>query len=147
MTVARQNGEIIGTAVWYQPGRAKLTFRRQLQALPNLMKTFIAAPASFPRFAQLGGELEKRHPSQPHMYLSALGVSPAWHARGVGSALISTGTARADTQGLPCYLETFSEANVRFYRRHGFDVVGQGNDLIPGGPPFWFMTRPPETTV
>lgn len=147
VTVARRNGEIVGAAVWYPPGQAKLTFRRQLQALPSLAKVFAAAPASFARFARLGSELEKRHPAQPHMYLSALGVSPAWHAQGVGSALLDIGTARADAQGLLCYLETFSEANVRFYRRHGFEVVGQGSDLIPGGPPFWFMTRPPETAT
>lgn len=107
-------------------------------------ENFYRRATAFARFARLGGELEKRHPAQPHRYLSALGVSLAWHAQGVGSALLKLGTARADARGIPCHLETFSEANVRFYRQHGFDVVGQGNDLIPGGPPFWFMVRPAE---
>ena len=142
VTIAQQGDEVIGAALWYLPGQAKLSFRRQLQALPELIKTFAAAPTAFARFARLGGELEKRHPTQPHIYLSALGVSSAWRGQGVGSTLLSEGTARAEAQGLPCYLETFSEANVRFYRRHGFNVSGQGEGLIPDGPPFWFMTRP-----
>lgn len=135
VTVPRQKGDI-GAAVWYGPGQAKLTFSRQLQTVPELARIFAAAPASFLRFARLGSELEKRTPSAPHRYLSALGISPAWHGGGVGSALLELGTAGADAQGLPCYLETFSEANVRFYRRRGFEVVAQGDDLIPGGPPF-----------
>ena len=142
VTIAQQGDEIIGAAVWYPSGQAKLSFRRQLQTLPSLIKIFAAAPTAFVRFAQLGSELEKKHPAQPHIYLSALGVNPAWHGQGVGSTLLNKGTARADVQGLPCYLETFSEANVRFYRRHGFGVSGQGEGLIPNGPPFWFMTRP-----
>ncbi len=50
---------------------------------------------------------------------------------------------QADNARQLCYLETFSKQNVHFYRRHSFSVTGQGDDLIPGGPPFWFMTRLP----
>ena len=95
------------------------------------------------RFARLGGELGKRHPEEPHAYLAALGVSPAFSGQGVGSALVQAGTVRADAAQQLCYLETFSEQNVRFYERHGFEVTSSGDVLIPGGPPFWFMKRVP----
>ena len=143
VTVARQGGATLGAAVWLPPGQAKLTVKRQLKMIPELAKCFLVAPASFARFARLGGELGKRHPEEPHAYLAALGVSPAFSGQGVGSALVQAGTVRADAAQQLCYLETFSEQNVRFYRRHGFEVTSSGDVLIPGGPPFWFMKRVP----
>lgn len=101
--MARQKGDI-GVAVWYGPEQAKPTFSRQLQTAPELERIFAAAPASFLRFARFGSELEKKTPSAPQRYLSALGISPAWHGGGVGSALLELGTARADAQELSCYL-------------------------------------------
>ncbi len=137
-----QGSATLGAAVWFQPGQV-LTLGRQLKLTPELAKTFFAAPASFVRFARLGGTLAERRPDEPHAYLAALGVSPTFSGQGVGSALVQAGTVQADRARQRCYLETFSEPNVHFYKRHGFSVTGQGDDLIPGGPPFWFMTRPP----
>jgi hypothetical protein len=34
--------------------------------------------------------------------------------------------ARADAEGLPCYLETFLDTNVPFYKRNGFDLIAEG---------------------
>ena len=42
--------------------------------------------------------------------------------RGVGSALLEPALARADGEGMPCYLETQKEENLSFYARHGFAV-------------------------
>lgn len=145
VAVAQRDGQdsaTLGAAVWFQPGQV-LTLGRQLKLMPELAKTFFAAPASFVRFARLGGELAKRRPDEPHTYLAALGVSPTFSGQGVGSALMQEGTVQADRAQQRCYLETFSEQNVRFYKRHGFGVTGQDDDLIPGGPSFWFMTRLP----
>ncbi len=64
VTVAQQDGQgsaTLGAAVWFQPGQV-LTLGRQLKLTPELAKTFFAAPASFVRFARLGGELAKRRP-------------------------------------------------------------------------------------
>ena len=43
--------------------------------------------------------------------------------------------------GHPCYLETHTERNVRFYQRHGFAVVSETN-IPEDGPHFWLMARP-----
>jgi hypothetical protein len=41
---------------------------------------------------------------------------------------------------MPCYLETFSEKRLAFYKNYGFRITGAGR--IPGGGPnFWAMTR------
>jgi hypothetical protein len=50
----------------------------------------------------------------------------------------------ADAEGLPCYLETETEVNVAYYRRHGFDVRTEWDlrtdDSV--GPHMWGMLRP-----
>jgi GNAT superfamily N-acetyltransferase len=60
-----------------------------------------------------------------------LGVGPEWQGQGVGSQLLQSVLARADADGVPCYLETGTEPNLRFYRRHGFEVAIE--DDVPGG--------------
>jgi len=51
--------------------------------------------------------------------------------------------ARADAEGLLCYVETEKERNLPFYRRHGFEVVVE-DDMPNGGPHFWTMRREPR---
>ena len=48
--------------------------------------------------------------------------------------------ARADAAGHPVYLETHREANVRFYGRHGFEMVG---DDVVDGLRVWGLRRLP----
>lgn len=48
--------------------------------------------------------------------------------------------ARAEDDGLPCYLETSNERNVPFYRKHGFAVVKEV--VVPGSElRVWGMVR------
>jgi hypothetical protein len=60
-------------------------------------------------------------------------------------ALIKPGLARADSDGLPCYLETFQERHLAFYEEHGFQIAGAG--CIPDGPNFWTMIRTSQDVV
>ncbi len=99
----------------------------------------------FARFMQMTGFLATLHRQAvpaAHYYLMVLGVDPPRQGQGIGGALIQPVLRRADAEKLPCYLETGKEINVRFYRRHGFEVVAAGD--TPGdGPPYWTMLRPP----
>jgi len=54
-----------------------------------------------------------------------LGVSPDCQGQGIGGMLLQSMLARADRTNMPCYLETTTTAAVRFYQRHGFEVVHQ----------------------
>ena len=49
-----------------------------------------------------------------------------------------------DTERLPAYLEARSEENVSFYRRSGFEVMGDIE--LPNGPMVFQMIREPELT-
>ncbi|GAA3807144.1 GNAT family N-acetyltransferase [Nocardioides panacisoli] len=83
--------------------------------------------------------LERRHPREPHRYLSYIGVAAAGRGRGVGSALLAAVTAESDAAGLPTYLEASSPRNARLYRRHGFVTVDVVRPL--GSPPLELMMR------
>jgi ribosomal protein S18 acetylase RimI-like enzyme len=77
----------------------------------------------FFKFAGANSTMEKIHKKympEPHWYLLIVGVDPELQGRGLGSALVAEGLARADEANAPCYLETSEERNLAFYERHGF---------------------------
>ena len=127
------DGQPVGAAVWVRPGQT------DLRPLQMLRAGFGALPIRFGlggvrRFASLAESTEAAHHlavPEPHWYLLILGVDPARQRAGVGGALIRHGTARADADGVPCYLETMNEANLPFYHRAGFRVVHEA--AVPGG--------------
>ena len=87
-----------------------------------------AGPDGTGRLMAMLGEIEANHErlaTGPHLRLEFFGVSPANHREGIGTALIEHGHRRADELALPCYLETFSEANVGYYERRGYRTVGE----------------------
>lgn len=56
-------------------------------------------------------------------YLSIVGVLPSAQGQGLGAALLAGTLAKASHAGAPCYLETFTPRNLRFYERLGFRQV------------------------
>ena len=131
-----------GASLWDPPGHWKLSVRDQLRAAPSLLRTFgLRAPVLLADFARM----EKIHASQPsdHYYLAVLGTDPEHQGRGFGSALMQPVLERADADGVGAYLESSKEANLAFYRRHGFEVVCE-HAFHPGGPSVWPMWREPQ---
>lgn len=87
-------------------------------------------------------QMDAYHPQQPHWYLALLGVDPARQQRGYGTALMRYGLSRCDRDGAPAYLESSNPANIPFYQRHGFEVIGT---IQAGNSPEIFpMLRPPQ---
>jgi GNAT superfamily N-acetyltransferase len=88
-------------------------------------------------------ETEKLHPKAPHWYLAVIGVEPVRQGAGLGGKLLSAVLGRLDETGVPAYLETSTEANVSWYRHHGFEVQ---HEVRPArdGPPVWTMWREPR---
>ena len=107
----------------------------------------LAGPESAERLLAMVGEIERQHTDltdAPHLRLEFFGVVPERQGSGIGSALIDDGHRRADELGLPTYLETFTEENVRFYQRRGYEVVG--GFTIGDGVPGWGMIRPAQSS-
>jgi GNAT superfamily N-acetyltransferase len=86
--------------------------------------------------------MEERHLREPHFYVRTVGVRTALQGQGVGSALMQPTLERANSAGLPTYIEASTERSAALYERLGFvhmDVL----ELPEGGPPVWLMRRPP----
>jgi ribosomal protein S18 acetylase RimI-like enzyme len=131
-------------AVWLPPDRP-LTSTIRMIIVGGVAAPFVLGFTAFRRFLSLSGLMEKLHKRdvpKRHWYLMVLGVDPPRQGQGVGGDLIQPVLALADRDELPCYLETSKEINVRFYEKHGFEVVVEG-DLPGGAPKFWTMKRDP----
>jgi ribosomal protein S18 acetylase RimI-like enzyme len=74
--------------------------------------------------------LRTRVTPQRYWYLQAIGVDPDYRGRGFSSRLLKPMLARAEKEGLPCFLETQAENNVKLYEHFGFKVAEMGT--IPG---------------
>ena len=134
-----------GVACWLPPGREHLTVVRQLRA-GMLSVPLRFGPGGFRRllaYDTLGRALHHELAPMPHWYLSAIGVEPERQGQGVAAALLQPILQRADAAGLPCYLETHREANLRIYRKHGFDLA-RCADLPGHAIPVWAMLRKPR---
>ena len=97
---------------------------------------------AFVRFARSAPALERAFPAQPVWYLQALGVHPDAQRRGTGAALLAAGLALVDADHAVCHLHTSDPANLNYYRRYGFELVGPGFPAGVGGPTYYGMTRP-----
>ncbi len=86
--------------------------------------------------------MEERHLREPHFYIRMVGVRTALQGHGLGSALMHPTLERADSAGLPTYIEASSERSAALYKRLGF-VHMNVLELPEGGPPVWLMRRPP----
>jgi ribosomal protein S18 acetylase RimI-like enzyme len=96
------------------------------------------------RFGALRAALTEHTPAELHWYLNMLATHPDWQRQGIGGELMGVVFERADDEGLPCYLETETVANVAYYRKHGFDVRSEFDVATPDslGPHMWGMLRP-----
>jgi ribosomal protein S18 acetylase RimI-like enzyme len=136
-----------GAACWLPSWQPASTWRglvRSRFAVPRARATF--SPETIRRmkiFKRFNDEVKMRTVPERHLFLDLLAVQPNCQGQGVGGKLLQSRLAKCDLEQLPCYLETETEGNVRFYQRYGFNVVNKGqvpdSDLT-----IWAMLRPPQ---
>ena len=131
--------DALGAALWFPPGTLELSRRERLAEIASLLPEGVDSLGRGGRWEAL---LSRHHPRRPHWYLQTLAVAPAAQRRGVGTALIEPGLARADAEGLPAFLETQRESNIPYYRRFGFELTEEIS--LPDSPPLWLMWRQPR---
>lgn len=124
------NSVIRGAALWAPPesnpeGRL-VSLRNWPHWVPLLGRDRIAA------FLRIFAEWKLAAPQEPHLYLAALGVDPAFAGQGVASTLLTDGLDRADSQGVPVFTQTLDPEHIAFYERFGFEVVREVEHLEGG---------------
>lgn len=135
-------GTLRGAALWLPPGHTTLPPDEMERAGMGIAMAQWEPGAAERLQANLGvlEELHERLMPEPHWRLEFLGIDPPYQRQGVGTALITAGIAHAEAAGAPCYLDTIKAANVRYYERHGFRVIGEeefaGSDVH-----IWAMRR------
>lgn len=147
VSIARIDGAIAGTAVWYAPGDFPMTALRQLRMLPGLLPLLRFGARTMRDLGQIERNLKAHFPEEPCWYLAALGVAPEWQGRGVGSALMGATLTGIDARAEPAYLETGEASNVRFYEKRGFGIREAAIQVAPApAPTHWTMWRAAATS-
>lgn len=135
---------IAGIASWFGPARhGPSEGAMASHGFGDVLERW--GPEASERILAMTGEIDAQHErliSGPHLRLEFFGVEPRHQGSGIGSALIDDGHGRADDLGLSCYLETFTEPNVRYYERRGYAVVGECR--VGDGVPVYGMVREPQ---
>jgi ribosomal protein S18 acetylase RimI-like enzyme len=66
---------------------------------------------------------EHYRPTDPHWYLSLIGVEALHRNKGCGAALLRHRLRQCDREHLPAYLWSSNPLNTSLYERHGFEIV------------------------
>ena len=81
-------------------------------------------------------------PREPFWHLAFVASDPLAQGRGYGSSLVNHVLTRCDADRTVAYLENTNPANTPFYRKHGFEVIGE---MQAGkSPPIAAMRREPR---
>jgi ribosomal protein S18 acetylase RimI-like enzyme len=108
-----------GTALWLPPGVH--SDEEELGAVLDSTVAHSLVPETTAIFEQMA----TYHPIEPHWYLPLIGVDPAHQGEGHGDALMAYALARCDRDHAPAYLESSNPRNIPFYRRYGFEPLGE----------------------
>jgi ribosomal protein S18 acetylase RimI-like enzyme len=138
------DGPTIGAAaLWDPPGRWKQSAREQLMMLPSFIFGFGSRLTTSHKLGALLAQMKQQHPEEPHWYLAVLGSDTVVRGKGYGHALMQSRLDRVDAEHAPAYLESSKYANIAYYQRFGFEVMGE--IVLPDeGPTLWPMWRAPR---
>jgi ribosomal protein S18 acetylase RimI-like enzyme len=117
--VARSNGKAVGAMrIVVSPGCQPSMGLRLM--MPLMMYATMGMTAR--KVLHFRGRWAKRDPAERHYHLDPLVVEPEVQGKGIGSQLLTHYCQVVDEEGIAAYHETDSEANVRLYKRFGFEV-------------------------
>jgi len=132
-----------GVAAWVPGELADMTPWRMLLsgAIWSGMKMGMAATRKMmPVFAPIEADRKATMQGKSFLYLLIVGVAPHLQGQGFAGKLVRALIDKSGRAGVPIYLETETESNVRMYEHLGFEVVKE--IVLPIiNLPMWEMTR------
>lgn len=130
---------LVGVAAMVTPGHCQPHLTDKLGMLGLLARA--RALRRLPRIQRWLSAWKRHDPNIDHWHLGPAAVDRARQGRGIGSQLMAEVCRQLDRRQGVGYLETDKDANVRLYRRGGFEVVAEESVL---GITNWFMLRYPR---
>lgn len=127
-------GNAEGAAVWVPPKGASAWQEAQTRDGRTEELTLDGGR----RYSRFWEWVESKIPDEPLWHLDSVAVEPEARGRGIGTALIEHGLARARADRLGAVLETGNPRNVPYYEAFGFRVVDEA-EAPDKGPCIWFM--------
>ena len=138
-----------GVAAWVSGDLADMTFWRMVRcgAMTSGWKA-IRMGIKYGRKMQVVFEPiqvdKKAHmKGRAYIYLLMIGVASELQRQGFGGRLLKPLFEKSEEGGLPIYLETETEENVRMYQRMGFRVLKEITPPVVDLP-MWEMVREPK---
>jgi len=127
---AQRTSDGLGVALWLPPAVA---------GDDESLEAVIAESVVKEKQADVGAVFERTEryrPTEPHWYLSLIGVEVLHRNKGCGAALLEHGLRQCDREHRPAYLWSSNPQNTSLYQRHGFEVVatiqvGSSPPIIP----------------
>jgi GNAT superfamily N-acetyltransferase len=100
-------------AAWLPPDTTTQPsgFFEQLRLLPIYVR--FCGFARLKSGSAMAKAMEENHPHERHFYLPFMAVAPRLQGMGLGSAILETTLKRADSAGMPAYLENSNPRNTR----------------------------------
>jgi ribosomal protein S18 acetylase RimI-like enzyme len=132
-----------GVAAWVPGELADMTFWRMFRcgAIWSGMKMGLTASRRMmPVFAPIEVDRKATMQGKSYTYLLVIGVAPQFQGQGFAGKLLRALIDKSEGAGIPIYLETETENNVRMYEHFGFEVVKK--IVLPViNLPMWELTR------
>ena len=107
-----------GVALWLPPG---------VHGDDAPLEAVIAGSVAEEKQAEVAAIFERTEhyrPTEPHWYLSLIGVETLSRNKGCGAALLEHRLCQCDREHLPAYLWSSNQLNLALYERHGFKISG-----------------------
>ena len=133
---AQRTSDGHGVALWLPPG---------IRCEYGPLETVLAESVAGEKQADAGRVFEMTEhyrPTEPHWYLSLIGVEVLHRNKGCGANLLQHGLRQCDREHRPAYLWSSNTMNTSLYRRHGFEIVG--TIQVGSSPCIFTMLRKPR---
>jgi ribosomal protein S18 acetylase RimI-like enzyme len=126
--------ELVGVLSCAGPDEPRAHLGARIRARSRLLQVHALFPRSSRQLLAGFRSMERLHPPHPHWYLAFAAVEPALQGQGIGDALLRPVLQQADSDDVPCYLETPFPRTQALYRRLGFEIVSESRPFKDARP-------------